>query len=184
MWRKTKDSVLFLWNFLRNPMRNASVTPSSAFAARAMIANVDFSTVNTVVELGPGTGVFTDEILRRCALGTKIILIEIDGAYVSLLRNRFGDRVTVEHASVAELESIVTKHGGHVDLIISGLPVMIPGVTEKLLASIKKYTDKGTRYRFFSYVPPLVRRVYRELPVQKKAFVPLNFPPLWVFEVH
>lgn len=183
MWKKTKDSILFLWNFVRNPMRNASVAPSSATAGRAMIADIDFSTVHTIVELGPGTGVFTREVLRRCKQGARVILIEIDEVYVSLLRARFGDRVTVEHASVSELERIVAKHGGKVDLIISGLPVVIPGVTEKLLQSIKEYTDGGTIYRFFSYVPPLVKRVYRGLPVQKIAFVLLNLPPLWVYEV-
>lgn len=183
MWEKTKYSVLFLWNFFRNPMRNASVTPSSVSAARAMIADIDFSAVHTIVEIGPGTGVFTEELLRKCADNTKVILIEIDGKYVTLLRERFGSRVVVEHDSASEMESIVAKHGGKVDLIISGLPVLIPGVTEKLLASIKKYTDGGATYRFFSYVPPLVRRVYRGLPVQRVAFVLLNLPPLWVYEL-
>jgi len=37
-----------------------------------------------------------------------------------------------------------------VDLIVSGLPVLIPNVTEELLCSIRRYTDQGTIYRFFS----------------------------------
>ncbi len=183
MWKKTKDLVLFAWHCLLHPLRNASVTPSSASAAKAMIADIDFSAIKTVFELGPGTGVFTEEVLKRCRPGTQVVLVEIEERYVTLLRKRFGGRVVVEHASVADLERIVGKYGGHVDLIISGLPVMIPGVTEKLLLSIKKYTEQGAIYRFFSYVPPLVKRVYRGLPVQKIAFVLLNLPPLWVYEL-
>ncbi len=184
MWKKINYTLLFAWKYVRHPMRNASVTPSSASAARAMLADIDFSRVRTVFELGPGTGVFTAELLKQCVLGTKIILVEIEEKYINLLRERFGDRVLVEHASVADLETLIQKHGGKVDLIISGLPVLIPGVTEGLLASIKKYTNRGTIYRFFSYVPPIVKRVYRGLPIQKVAFVLRNFPPLWVFEVH
>ncbi|MSU55942.1 MAG: methyltransferase domain-containing protein [Candidatus Taylorbacteria bacterium] len=183
MWKKTKELVLFAWNCVIHPMRNASIVPSSAKAAEAMVAGIDFTKIRTVVELGPGTGVFTEELLKRCILGTKVVLVEIEEKYVALLQERFGDKVIVEHASVADLETLIGKHGGRVDLIVSGLPVLIPSVTETLLVSIKRHTERGTIYRFFSYVPPLVKRVYRGLPVQKIAFVLLNLPPLWVYEL-
>ena len=163
---------------------HASVTPSSVRAAEAMVANIDFSGVKTIFELGPGTGVFTERILKYCKQDTKIVLVEIEAKYVAFLRKRFGDRVFVEHASVADFEALIEKHGGRVDLIISGLPVVIPGVTEKLLNVIRKYVEQGAIYRFFSYVPPLVKRVYKRLPVEQISFVPLNFPPLWVFGIN
>lgn len=184
MWRKITDGLLFAWHYVRHPLRNASVTPSSRVSARAMLAGIDFSKVQTVVELGPGTGVFTAEILQQCRPGTKVILIEINERYVDLLRKRFQDRVILEHASVSHLDAIVAKHGGKADLIVSGLPVFIPNVTEDLLRSIKRYTETGTTYRFFSYFPPLVARVYRSLPVRRHSFVLFNVPALWVYGIN
>jgi len=185
MWRDFRENILFAWKYVCHPLRNASVTPSSARAAEAMVAGIDFSDIHTIFELGPGTGVFTKRILKYCRQDTKVVLVEIDPKYAALLQERFGDRVLVEQTSVADLEALVAKHGGKVDLIISGLPVVIPGVTEKLLRVIKKCTDEGTIYRFFSYVPFLVRQVYKGLPVRKVSpCVLLNVPPLWVFEMH
>lgn len=184
MLEKIYDRILFALQFLLHPIRNASVTPSSVTAAKAMVNGIDFTDMSTIVELGPGTGVFTSEILAKATPGTRVILIEIEKRYVDLLRKKFGDIVIVEHASVADLERIVTKHGGRVNLIVSGLPVVIHGVTEKFLESIKRYTDGGTIYRFFSYSPPRVRRIYRDLPVYQVTLALRNVPPLWVYGIN
>lgn len=179
------DKLQFALQYLLHPFRNASITPSSTFAARAVVAGIDFSVIDVVVELGPGTGVFTEEVLKNCKSETKIILIEIEEAYVKLLREKFGERVIVEQGSAHLIEAIVAKHTDKkVGLIISGLPVRIPAIKDALFASIKRYTDAGTRYRFFSYVPPLVRREYRGLPIQKLSFVLRNFPPLFVYGIN
>ena len=179
------EQLQFALRYLLHPFRNASITPSSAFAARAMIAGIDFSNIEVVVELGPGTGVFTEEILKHCKPETKIILIELEESYVTLLRGKFGKRVIVEQGSAHLIEAIVAKHTDKkVGLIVSGLPVYLPVIKDALLVSIKRYTDAGTRYRFFSYVPPLVAREYRGLPIRKLSFVFRNFPPLWVYGIN
>lgn len=179
------EKLQFALQYLLHPFRNASVTPSSAFAARAMVSGIDFSQIEVIVELGPGTGVFTDEILKQCKPETKIILIEIEESYVALLREKFGSRVIVEQASAHLLETIVAKHTDKkVGLIISGLPVHLPAVKKALFAAIEKYTEAGAYYRFFSYLPPLVKHEYRELPIRKLSFVLRNVPPLWVYGIN
>ncbi len=176
----------FAWNFLCHPVRNASLIPSSTFASKAMLLGVDFSAVQTVVELGPGTGVFTEEILRRCKPNTKVLLIELEQDYVTLLRKKFGTRVVVENASAHLLDAILAKNGmTKVDLIVSGLPFSLPHeVKEKLFASLRVHIAHGTHYRFFTYNPPLMKRVYANLPIQKISFVARNFPPLWVYGIN
>ncbi len=176
----------FAWNFLCHPVRNASLIPSSSFASKAMLEGVDFSTVKTVVELGPGTGVFTEEILKRCTPGTKILLIELEKDYVTLLQKKFGDRVIVESASAHLLDAILAKHGvTEVNLIVSGLPFSLPHeVKEKLFASLAKHTSQGAHYRFFTYNPPLMKRAYANLPIHKLSFVPFNIPPMWVYGIN
>ncbi|MBI5220994.1 MAG: hypothetical protein HY978_04155 [Candidatus Liptonbacteria bacterium] len=179
-----RSLLLFSWNFLKNPTRNASLVPSSARASRQMLEKIDFSKIQTIAELGPGTGVFTQEILKRCRPDAKLILIEIERSYIIPLRRQFGHRAIVEHASAHLLESILNKYGiPQVDLIVSGLPFSV-SERETLLNSIQKLTDQGAIFRFFTYLPHIVKWAYHALPVRKIAFVTGNFPPLWVYGIN
>ena len=182
---KLKNLFLFGFNFLRNPLRNASITPSSNVAARAMLSGIDFSKIGVIVELGPGTGVFTEEILKKCLPDTKVILIEIEESYIKLLQKKFGDKIIVEKTSAHLFDSILIKHNiQKTDLIISGLPFMLGGVEEKLFESIKKHTEMGAIYRFFTYNPPAMKQTYKNLPIREISFVLKNFPPLWIYGIN
>jgi len=183
--RKGKDAFLFAKNFLNNPLRNASIMPSSSFACKAMLKGVDFSKIDSVVELGPGTGVFSGEIVKRCRPGTKIILIELEKSYVKSLREKFDNRVSVENQSAHFLDEILKKHGiEKPDLLISGLPFFEEAISPHLLKTIKSLTENGTIFRFFTYMPPAVKRVYKNLPIKMLDFVLRNIPPLWIFGIN
>lgn len=179
-------TLRFTLNYLLHPLRNASLIPSSSFAAAAMLESIDFSALQTVVELGPGIGVFTEELVKRCRLDAKIILFEIEPAYVKLLKERFGERVIVERQSAALFREVTARYTEKpIDLIISGLPFSLPKDTKaKLFESLRVCTARGTIYRFFTYNPPVMKRVYRGLPIRKISFVLRNFPPLWVYGIH
>jgi len=183
--RTIYETILFASNDIRSPLRNGSIIPSSRAASAGMVQSVDFSRIDTIVELGPGTGVFTQEVLRRCKSDTKILLIEIERSYVKLLKRKFGDRVIVEYASAHHLDELMAKHGiARPDLVLSGLPFMEREIGKVLFASIKQHTDRGTIYRFFTYMPPVMKHVYRELPVRKLSFILKNFPPFWVYGIN
>src|SRR5678815_4904276 len=93
------EKWLFLKNFLRHPLQNASVIPSSKKASLAVLSELDWSKIKTIVELGPGNGTFTKQILAQCAPGTTVILIELEETYIKLLKEKFGDQVHVMHDS-------------------------------------------------------------------------------------
>lgn len=180
------NNIIFSLNFLRHPLRNASLVPSSAFASKTMLDGIDLSVIDSVVELGPGTGALTGEILKRCKRGATVLLLEVEKSYVTILRKRFGDSIIIECASAHLLDEILAKHCiEKVSLIISGLPVSLPEpVKAGLLRSIKAHTEQGTIFRFFTYNPPMMKRAYKSLPVRKIAFVLKNFPPLWVYGIN
>ncbi|HCB35305.1 MAG: hypothetical protein A2W52_04790 [Candidatus Taylorbacteria bacterium RIFCSPHIGHO2_02_49_25] len=181
-----KTNLQFALNFLRRPAQNASLVPSSTSASKAMLDGIDFSAIHSIVELGPGTGVFTREILRRCAADTKVLLIEIENVYAAFLKRQFGGRVIVEHSSAHLLDVLIEKHGlEKIDLIVSGLPVALPQeIRGSFLQSIRAHTERGTQFRFFTYNPPLMRRMYRGFSIRKLSVVYRNFPPLWVYGIH
>ena len=177
--------LLFAKNFVKNPLRNASIIPSSVSAGRAMVKNINFSNIHSVVELGPGTGVFTNELVKRCLPGTKIILIELEKSYIENLRKLFGDKVTVENTNAHLLDEVLKKHGvSKLDLMISGLPFFEEVISEQFIDTIKHRIDTGTAFRFFTYVPPVAKRVYKKLSIKKIAFVLKNIPPLWIYGVN
>jgi phospholipid N-methyltransferase len=151
-----------------------------------MLEGIDFSDITSIVELGPGTGVFTKEILRRCRPDARVLVIEIEHAYAKLLAGQFGGRVIVERESAHLLDMLLLKHEiEKVGLIVSGLPILLPKPAREAFArSIKRHTDRGAIFRFFTYNPLLPKHAYRDFPVRKISFVPRNLPPLWVYGVN
>jgi len=180
-----QEIFLFGVNFFKNPRRNGSLIPSSPFATEAILNGLDFSSIKTIVELGPGTGVFTEEIVRRARPDTKIILVELEKTYLPMLHERFGDRVIVENESAHLLDEIAAKHNlEKIDIIISSVPFLTDEIRAPFIEALKKQTGKGTILRFFTFVPPIAKQVYKDLRIQKKNFVLKNFPPLWVYGVN
>jgi 16S rRNA (adenine1518-N6/adenine1519-N6)-dimethyltransferase len=112
-------------------------------ADAGMIASGDL-----VVEVGPGTGTLTDEILSR---GADVLAVEIDRDLAGVLRERFagnekfrlieGDALAGKHALNEELESSLreaAKLGKPVKLV-ANLPYNIasPLVIEMLIAGVE-----------------------------------------------
>lgn len=149
-----------------------------------MIEKIDFSEINSIIELGPGSGVFTTEILKKCMPHAKVILMEIDEKYLYILKEKFPQRVFIENISAHRMDEIITKHQlDKVDLIISGLPFLpkeIKTITDK---RIQEQIEKGTIFRFFTYMPPIMKKVYKNFNPKQVSFVFRNLPPLWVFEL-
>ena len=102
-----QDRWSFLVNFIKHPLRNASVAPSSRIAARNMLRGIDVKALTHVVELGPGTGSFTRELYDRLPAECKVLVIELDSGYVARLQEQFGDRFDIVQASAHELDDLV-----------------------------------------------------------------------------
>jgi 16S rRNA (adenine1518-N6/adenine1519-N6)-dimethyltransferase len=64
-----------------------------------------------VLEIGAGTGAITEPLLRR---SSNVCVVEIDQRLLPLLRERIGDRATVLHANILEvnLTTLAQERGG------------------------------------------------------------------------
>ena len=178
-----RRSLAFLWAFLRNPARNGSVVPSSRFLAAKMLEGIDFTRVRSVVELGPGEGVFTREILRRAAPGTKVVAIELNPDFARALGRSLGARAAVENVSAEDLEAVCARHGlGAPDLIVCGLAfASMPAAPGRaILAAVDRCRRAGSVFRMFTYVPGRVRRLFPERRFQSLGKVWRNVPPATV----
>jgi phospholipid N-methyltransferase len=147
------DHAEFLRAFLRSPGRVGAVAPSSPALASAMVHGLDLAAGDTVVEFGPGTGAFTAAI-RGCLPSPVAYLgIEIEPAFVTLLRQRFADLEFVQ-GSAADAPAILAERGrDRVRAILCGLPfASLPDdVQQGIVAALDQLVRPGTLFRTFQY---------------------------------
>jgi phosphatidylethanolamine/phosphatidyl-N-methylethanolamine N-methyltransferase len=109
----------FFKALVRNPRRISALAPSSQSLAAAMIAQIPID-ARRIIELGPGTGAFTQTMLESGISAEGIDLVELDRSLSAFLSVRFrGVRV-----HCARAEDIGTLFSGPVDAVVSGLPLL------------------------------------------------------------
>ena len=118
-------SVLLFKRFLARPLQVAYIVPSSKTLTRKVAAKCDFSQPRILVELGPGEGCHTREIVQRMHPASRLFLFEIDPVLAEHLRIQFAKdaRVEVIETDAAHLKEELGKRGlEFCDYVISGLP--------------------------------------------------------------
>lgn len=184
--RNERQNWRFFCNFIRNPIRNASVLPSSRRASRSMFEGVDWTKMEYVIELGPGTGSFTRELYANLPRHCKVLIIELNADYIPSLQRRFGDRFEIIEGSADDFEEqMKTRNWPKADLVVSGLPFTLPKtVQDKLYASLLAQTEQGAVFRWFTYFPFLMKPHFRAFSFRLVKGVWFNLPPLWVYTVN
>ena len=187
-----RDRAKFLAAFVKRPFDTGSITPSSAELAAAMVEDMGISEADTVVELGPGTGVFTRVIQEQLKPEASLLCFEINPEMAEALRRNF-PKAHVVNDSVENLAHHLEEAGCHgVDATISGLPwaAFSPERQRRLLDAAIKPLKPGGRFATFAYshaawMPPARR--FRELlesrfsEVATSRVVWRNVPPAFVY---
>lgn len=118
------DTLTFLKNLRRRPRNTGAILPSGPILGKAIAGQINLSLEGPILELGPGTGVFTKALLDRGVAPERLLLIEFNADFVRHLRKRFPG-VTVVHGSAFELAKVLAERGiSKVAGIVSGLPLL------------------------------------------------------------
>lgn len=179
----------FLTAFVREPLTVGALWPSSAALARVVLDSCDFTPGDTVVELGPGTGVFTRCLLDRLRARGRFVAIEINSTNVAVLRRRFPE-IEIIHDSAEQLPRYLGRK--RADCIVSGLAWgnMLPRAQNRMLAAVLKSLAPGGQFVAFAYVHavwyPTSLRFRRRLAkhfarVETTSIVWRNLPPAFVY---
>lgn len=175
----------FLMQFLKNPKRIGAIAPSGKFLARKMIKPVNFQTAECIVEYGPGTGVFTNELIKHKNRNTKLIVIEQNHLFCDMLKEKFRNRpnVYIVEGSAENVNKYIKKFGCETaDYIISGLP--FASLPLELSESILKETKKaiGTKGRFITFQYSMVKKKFFEqyFKISGCLLEMCNIPPAYV----
>ena len=78
--------IAFLKESLKNLKTVGTVTRSSKYACKAMIAPVNFDDANVIVELGAGDGVITEHIIKAMKPGSILLSFEVNPLFCEKIR--------------------------------------------------------------------------------------------------
>ncbi|GAA0875458.1 rRNA adenine N-6-methyltransferase family protein [Wandonia haliotis] len=175
----------FFKAFFTSRKVTGSVVPSSRFLTGKMLETVDFGSARCIVELGPGTGVFTKEILKRMQPDAKLLVVELNDTFVDNLKQLIDDpRVVIIHGSAENIGEYIREQGfERADFIISSLPLTtIPQeIRQSILKKAYEFLKEGGQFIQFQYSMHQrknLKQLYRKLEL---AYTPLNFPPAFVY---
>lgn len=180
-----KHNRKFLSTFFSERKQVGAVAPSSRFLVNAMCNKIDFENAKVIVELGPGTGVFTTEILKRARKDCKIFLLELNATFIDILNQKFDDpRLEIMNRSAEDIIELPEEFGfQYVDAILSSLPLtVIPERIKKRIIinsyNVLKPGGVYTQYQYSLNAKRLLELKFGKLSV---GFVPVNIPPAFVY---
>lgn len=178
------SQVVFLQEFLNHPRQVASLIPSSRFLERRIVQLAETRSAQTVVELGAGTGGTTRAILKTLSSHAKLLSIEINPRFCTLLRRIKDPRLTVHCGGAQELREALSLYGlPPPDAVISGIPfsTLGRGVGPKIIEMISAALVVGGRfvaYQVSKHVEDLSHPLLGPARVEMEF---LNIPPLRIY---
>lgn len=181
------DLYRFLRSCLRNPSRIAAVAPSSRYLARIMTEEIG-ATHAPVIELGPGTGVFTRALIERGVDERDLLLLEATPEFVQLLVARF-PRANVFQMDAAEVGQIAPAGDKAAGAFVSGLPLlsMPVGKVQSILESaFGCLRPDGAFYQFtYGQKCPVPENVMSALSLKAERIGKTwrNMPPAAVYRI-
>jgi phosphatidylethanolamine/phosphatidyl-N-methylethanolamine N-methyltransferase len=183
------DAWTFFRQWLRNPRAMAALSPSSRQLARLMIEQLP-ENARRIVELGGGTGVFTQALLENGIEADELLVVELNEELHQLLQKRFPD-VSIVCGDAQHLKTIVRADGfaasGSVDAVVSGLGMlsMSRAIQRAILSGVFDVLGPSGRFVQFTYGPasPISRDLLAELGLRstRAGVAWLNVPPATVY---
>jgi phospholipid N-methyltransferase len=179
--------------YIKNVIKDkhiASLTPTSSFGVKKVCSKIEFHKPNVIVEYGPATGVFTKYLLDRITADSKLILIERNANFVTVLREQFVDpRVHIFHDHAENLENILKGiHVSEVDYIISGIPFSFftkelrDDIVQQTFSALSKNGKFLPYQTFFQKNSHLKEHMEQYFSKVHDEFFLLNAPPMRVYE--
>lgn len=186
---RSGDRRLFLLRGIRQPRQICSVMPSSPGVGQAMVRAVAGRPVPTVVELGPGTGPVTAELIAGGVDPSALTAVELDATLAGHLASRFAG-IEVLNMGAQSLSALWRSEGrDKVGGIVSTLPLRIfdQAQADAVLRSVFDILAPGGRFVQFTYrfASPVARETIDRfsLVARRTEIVWHNLPPaaIWAY---
>jgi phosphatidylethanolamine/phosphatidyl-N-methylethanolamine N-methyltransferase len=174
----------FLKTFLKDRQVGA-MSPSSRFLANKMLENINFDEAKVIIELGPGTGVFTHVLLEKMRPDATLLVFELNTEfYTQLTKNVLDPRAQLIHDSAEKIEEYLHQAGfQEADAIVSSLPLAMfsSDLRKNILNASKSALKTDGKYIQFQYSLQSKKKLEKTFDKVSIRFTPLNFPPAFIY---
>jgi len=175
----------FFQEFLKHPLQIGSIIPSSRFLEQRILGASAIASATTVVELGSGTGGTTRAILDAMPKDARLLSIEINPHFHTLVSGIEDERLIAHLGSACELKTIMSMYGLDApEVVISGIPFSTMNNSDgaQVIAAISSQLALNGRfvaYQVSRQVAILCRPI---LGPERVAMELLNIPPMRVYQ--
>lgn len=182
-----RETLDFWRNLISDPRRVAAVAPSGAALADLMTREIT-ARDGPVIELGPGTGVFSRRLIERGVPESGLILVESGETFAAELALRFPS-ATVLHMDARRLNSVSLPGGVLAGAVVSGLPLLsmpAPTILRILRGAFSQLRDDGAYYQFtYGARCPVSSAILKRLGLRATCIgrVSANLPPASVYRI-
>ena len=170
---------------IRNIRTTGTVAPSSRAMIKSLLAKFEFSTARCVVELGPGNGCITHELLRRLPHDAKLICLELNNDFVAQLNALEDPRLHVYNACASSITDICDELGlEYVDYVVSSLPLSIMEdiVVSSVIEAVASALRPGGRFVQYQYTLSNFEDIKPAFSEAKVRFTLRNIPPAFIYD--
>ncbi|MBL6988789.1 MAG: methyltransferase domain-containing protein [Bacteriovoracaceae bacterium] len=157
------ERTIFFKEFLKNSGSTGAVLPSSKALSKA-ISSVIIQSTNKiaykkplrVLEVGAGTGVFSQEIIRNLTADDFFTIVEICPCFSKLLKEKlekFMKRPDCPTIRIVTQDFLEFNDDNQYDFIISGVPLnnFSSKFVDKFIKQVKAITHKNGLFSYFEY---------------------------------
>lgn len=183
------DSFVYVRNFFRDK-HVSSITPTSLFGVKKVCSEINFDKTGLIVEYGPGTGVFTKHLLKNMNTDSRLIVIERNKNFNSILERTVRDpRITIVNDSAENvLDALSVIADAQADYILSGIPFfwLRDSLKHRILYNTRSALKEGGKFLVyqtcFQTDQHLKVHLERFFPIVRTRFEIRNIPPLRIYE--
>jgi len=116
------SNLAFIGQMMLNPGDVGAIVPSSRTLADHIALTAGVREANLVIEYGPGTGAITRSIVMHAPDPSKVICLEINDAFVGILRREYPEINVRNDSATGVLRHVRDMGHDSCDAIVSGLP--------------------------------------------------------------
>ena len=186
------QNTKFLWQFFCSPFKTGAIVPSSRHLAEMMISDINIFKLNTIVEVGAGTGVFTKKIIDQTKPNAKILVFELNPAMAKMLQENLLEIEVIADSAANIKQHLKTRNIVSIDCAICGLPWanFSNKLQDEILQSMFDSLSVGGYFTTFAYIhaskfptalnfKKKLQKMFRS--VEASPIVWKNIPPAFVW---
>lgn len=182
----------FIKHFFKSPNSTGAIWPSSEALANVMIDLATLKSQDTIVEFGPGTGVFTEKIMKKKKKSSLFFALEVNPEFADITKRRCPQAI-IYNDCAQNIDIFLKEHNKkNCNCIISGLPwaAFDDDLQDSIMRAAFDSLAKGGVFLTFAYLHGLVipagLRFKQKLlshfsKVRRSRIVWLNLPPAFVY---